>query len=237
MSRAIFSYNDMEESATDAHEAANELNDYESELNQNVTRKLDHYSGTKTGSVSSAAALIQNKRRLLRDKADDFEAYSSSIRSLINECKSTDMAVSRHISSLTQQFTGSRRISNVEYRMALQPISCGSASLPARWLCGMDSQFTERTADKGQDFAYWYKYGGGKYAIEGNIKAALTATAAVAAMFAAAASFTAAPLAVPAIKDYKWLASGDVGAKSFRWLDQEKGLSLKSRICKRKGQW
>lgn len=196
MSCAVFDYSKMEKAADHAQKSADKLNDYRDELDRKITKKLRSYSGKWTAKVSSAATMIRNKQQALENKANGFITYSISIRGLINQCKSTDVAVKGKISSLTKDFTSRHgiKISNLEYRMMLNSVSRSNSSLPARWLNDKADQFDSWLGRKGRDFVYWYKYEGGKYAIWENVKALLKAAVAVLSVVAAAAAFMAAPL-------------------------------------------
>lgn len=187
---ASISYSDLHDASQQAHKVAKRFDDYADELQSKVLNKIGNYNGPWTSNMSDAYNSISTKINELRDDYTRFEAYSTDLDTLRDDCKSVDTAVKSRIATLTAAFKKANKIRNskIENCLAYTFTALGNLSADGRFNGNMDDY--EDLHEEYKDILHdiWLDYEGGRANRKSLIADILKVAGAVLAVAAAVAA-------------------------------------------------
>ena len=80
MSTIAINYSELRSAAGQAQNVSKRLDAYADSIENTVLRKLDNYSGDRTGNISSAISNARNKRNQLQDDCRRYSNYSNDLK-------------------------------------------------------------------------------------------------------------------------------------------------------------
>ena len=104
MATIAINYSELRSAAGQAKKVSKRLDAYADSIDNTVLRKLDNYSGDRTGNISSAVSNARNKRNQLQEDCRKYSDYSNDLNNLESDCKNTDKRVADRVKGLTGTF-------------------------------------------------------------------------------------------------------------------------------------
>lgn len=188
MSTIAISYKDLRNASSEASTVAKKLSSYADEIKKNVIKKLDNYSGDRSSNISIAYSSATTKYRTLTDAKEQYTKYSSNLKNLCEDCKTTDKNVANRIHTLTGTFRETHGIDNgfwsqAEQWIAYQFTSFTNSTPAFRWIDNnVVTPFSQKVDELKGNIKEWYDFGGGKQLVKGIGEALFTIVGAVAAI-------------------------------------------------------
>ncbi|GFI23088.1 hypothetical protein IMSAGC011_01865 [Lachnospiraceae bacterium] len=187
MSTIAINYSELRSAAGQAKNVSKRLDAYADSIENTVLRKLDNYSGDRTGNISSAISNARNKRNQLQDDCRRYSNYSNDLKTLESDCQNTDKRVADRVKGLTGTF---KSMYGIKTNAILDHIgrfmtSLSNSNSLFRWI---GNNVVDRY-NQGRDYLKdrikeWYNYDGGKQLIKGVGIAILEIVGAIAAIAA-----------------------------------------------------
>ncbi len=187
MSTIAINYSELRSAAGQAKNVSKRLDAYADSIENTVLRKLDNYSGDRTGNISSAISNARNKRNQLQDDCRRYSNYSNDLKTLESDCQNTDKRVADRVKGLTGTF---KSMYGIKTNAILDHIgrfmtSLSNSNSLFRWI---GNNVVDRY-NQGRDYLKdrikeWYNYDGGKQLIKGVGVAILEIVGAIAAIAA-----------------------------------------------------
>ena len=185
MGQLIIYYDALEDAATQAKKAAEEFEDYAEKLKDKVAKKLDAYSGARTGNVNSADGDIDAKISEAEKRAEAFYAYSSAIGKdgFIKTAKDADDTVKTDVTTKIGEFRETYNIKENPIEKWICNLVCAlNDTALGRLLKDIASTIANAIDHALSSFSDWYNYWGGEYLIKDIAGAVLAVVVAVAAV-------------------------------------------------------
>lgn len=188
MATIAINYSELRSAAGQAQKVSKRLDAYADSIENTVLRKLDNYSGDRTGNISSAVSNARNKRNQLQDDCRRYNNYSNDLKNLESDCQNTDRRVADRVKGLTGTF---KNMYGIKTNAILDHIgrfmtSLSNASPFSRWIGNNIIDRRNQAKDYLKDrIKEWYNYDGGKQLIKGAGVAILEMVGSIAAIGAA----------------------------------------------------
>lgn len=169
MSQACISYSSLKDASSEAKAVSRKLETYANNLNTQIYKKLNSYSGSYTTNVSQAKSSVNAKISELNAKAAAYKTYATDLSDLKVQCAAMDKSVKSNISSLTASFKEANGIkdSKVQNTINYFLTSLGNSSVAGRWLGNQKDAFDSFKSYIKQSFEDWWDYEGGAELIKG----------------------------------------------------------------------
>lgn len=198
MSTISISYNSLKDASNEAKSVAKKLDYYADSIKSDIYNKFNNYEGTWSSNITTARNNINSKISELRSKSDKYEKYANNLIGLREECKRTDEAVKKKVSTLTATFKSNHGIKNskIQNTFSYFMTSIGNSTSAGRWLGNGKDVF-----DAGSDYLKeciedWYQFEGGEDFLKGSAIAALEIAIAVITIIGAASTLISAVAAL-----------------------------------------
>ena len=169
MSQVCISYNSLIDASSEANSVAKKLEQYASNLNSQIYKKLDNYNGDCTTNVLQAKVFVNDKISELNYRAKSYRTYSEDLKGLSEECIRTDKAVRSKVSMLTSSFKQANGIKDSKVVNALNYYltSIENSTAFGRWIGNKRDERDSRRAYIRQKLEDWWDYEGGAEFIKG----------------------------------------------------------------------
>lgn len=169
MSQACISYSSLKDASSEAKQVSKKLDKYADNLNSQIYRKLNNYSGSYTTNIAQAKSNVNSKISDLRQRSRAYSTYSQDLLDLKEQCVSTDKAVKSNVSKLTASFKSANGIrdSKVQNTINYFLTSIGNSSSVGRWLGNKKDEFDSAKDYIKQSIEDWWDYEGGAELVKG----------------------------------------------------------------------
>lgn len=193
MSKVAVHYGSLDKASSEAKAVSRKLDSYANALERTVSNKLSDYSGEWSSNMSTAYSQTSKKINQLRDLADDYSEYSSSLTNLKAECERTDTAVRSSVQLLTSEFKAANGIKDSKVRNAVgyAITSWGNRSNDSRKRGDEFDDFVSDADSLFDSIEQWYDYEGGKELIVNGLVSILEIAVGVVSIVAAVVSIVA----------------------------------------------
>ncbi|MGN0317019.1 MAG: hypothetical protein ACI4E1_03685 [Lachnospira sp.] len=193
MSQACISYGSLKEASSEASQVAKKLDKYANNLDSQIYKQLNCYSGSYTTNISQAKSNVNSKISDLRSRSTAYSTYSQDLLDLKEQCVSTDKAVKSNVSKLTSSFKSANGIrdSKVQNSINYFLTSIGNSTYAGRWLGNKKDEFGSAKDYIKQSLEDWWDYEGGAELVKGVLVGILEVAIAVVSVGAAVFAFMA----------------------------------------------
>lgn len=185
MGQLIIYYDALEDAASQAKKVAGEFEDYAEKLRDKVAKKLDGYTGSRTGNISAADSDIDDKIAEAEKRADAFYAYATAIgeNGFIKTAKAADEAVKTDVTTKIGEFRDTYGIKENPITKWFCDLVCAlNDTVLGRIIKDIASTIANAIDVALSSISDWYNYWGGEYLIKDIAGAVLAAVVAVAAV-------------------------------------------------------
>lgn len=169
MSQACISYSSLKDASSEAKQVAKKLDKYADNLDSQIYRKLNNYSGSYTANIAQAKSNVNSKISDLRHRSSAYSTYSQDLLDLKAQCVATDKTVKSNVSKLTASFKSANGIRDSKVKNSINYFltSIGNKTSAGRWIGNKKDEVCSAADHLKDSIKTWYNYEGGKELVKG----------------------------------------------------------------------
>ena len=169
MSTVSISYSSLSSAARAASNASRRYENYSDKLYDDVYRKLNNYTGSRTWNIQSAQTRVSNKISELSANKSRCDKLSTQLNNLKTECQNVDKAVRNEVLQITTNFKENNNIKNskIENFMGHFLISTDNKFSYIRTFKNFADKADAKKEELKRKLKQWYDFEGGKDFLEG----------------------------------------------------------------------